>query len=69
MNTRNAYYVDISRARHEVTIYTDDKEKIKNQMKDFADKVTLDDFKNRQQQTKTTEKEKKSIYEHLKDGL
>ena len=38
-------------------------------MKDFADKVTLDDFKNRQQQTKTTEKEKKSIYEHLKDGL
>lgn len=44
MNTRNAYYVDISRARYDVTIYTDDQEKIKGQVKEFAKKLTSDDF-------------------------
>lgn len=45
MNTRNAFYVDISRARYDVTIYTDSKDKIKGQVKDFAQKLTSDDFK------------------------
>jgi conjugative relaxase-like TrwC/TraI family protein len=44
MNSRNAFYVDISRARHEVKIYTDDTVKIQGQIKNFAKKLTSDDF-------------------------
>ena len=44
MNNRNAYYVDISRARHDVKIFTDDKEKLREQIKDFAHKLTGRDF-------------------------
>lgn len=44
MNTRNAFYVDISRARHQVKIYTDDHKKIADQVKDFAKKIISEDF-------------------------
>jgi len=44
LNSRNAFYVDISRARHEVKIYTDDTIKIQGQIKNFAKKLTSDDF-------------------------
>ena len=44
LNNRNAYYTDISRARHDVKIYTDDKEKLLDQIKDFAHKLTGKDF-------------------------
>lgn len=44
LNSRNSYYVDISRARYEVKIFTDNKEEIKQQVKDFAKKLTSDDF-------------------------
>lgn len=64
MNTRNAFYVDISRARYDVTIYTDSKEKIKNQMKDFAQKLTSDDFK----KVNLEQKPKKSFLTTLKEG-
>lgn len=40
MNTRNAFYVDISRARHEVKIFTDDKAKLKNKLKSLLIKLT-----------------------------
>lgn len=44
LNNRNAYYVDISRARYDVKIFTDDKEKLREQIKDFAHKLTGKDF-------------------------
>gem|GEM_PF-341488 len=44
LNSRNAYYVDISRARHDVKIYVDDKAKIQEQVKNFAQKLTSQDF-------------------------
>lgn len=44
LNSRNAYYVDISRARQHVQVYTDDTEKIKSQIKSFEKKLTLEDF-------------------------
>ena len=42
--TRNALYVDISRAKMQATIYTDDKEKLERQTRDFAKKITSEDF-------------------------
>lgn len=68
MNTRNAYYVDISRARYDVTIYTDSKEKIKDQVKDFAKKLTSDDFGKVQINAPKQEPLKKSMYQAIKDG-
>lgn len=45
--TRNALYVDISRARHNAVVYTDSKERLEKQTKDFAQKVTSKDFEKR----------------------
>ena len=42
--SRNALYVDISRARETAVVYTDNKEKLERQTKDFARKVTSKDF-------------------------
>ncbi len=42
--SRNALYVDISRAREKAVVYTDNKEKLEKQTKDFAKKVTSKDF-------------------------
>lgn len=44
LNSRNSFYVDISRARHKVKIFADDKEKISDQAKEFARKLTSEDF-------------------------
>ncbi len=43
-NNRNAFYVEISRARHEAWIYTDDALKLAGQAKDFQKKYTALDF-------------------------
>ena len=45
--TRNALYVDISRAREKAVVYTDNKERLERQTKDFAKKVTSKDFSKR----------------------
>ena len=45
--SRNALYVDISRAREKAVVYTDNKEKLEKQTKDFAHKVTSKDFEKR----------------------
>jgi conjugative relaxase-like TrwC/TraI family protein len=45
--TRNALYVDISRARKKAVVYTDDKEKLERQSRDFAKKITSKDFSQR----------------------
>lgn len=45
--SRNALYVDISRAREKAVVYTDNKEKLEKQTKDFAHKVTSRDFEKR----------------------
>jgi ATP-dependent exoDNAse (exonuclease V) alpha subunit len=44
LNNRNAFYVDISRARHKVSIFCDDKTKIGKQVGEFVKKVTSNDF-------------------------
>jgi conjugative relaxase-like TrwC/TraI family protein len=62
LNTRNAFYVDISRARHAVKIFTDDKGKIKKQVKDFAKKITSRDFPAPQEQPE------KNFYQAVRTG-
>jgi len=42
--TRNALYVDISRAKCEAIVFTDDKGKLERQTRHFARKVTSKDF-------------------------
>lgn len=44
VQTRNALYVDISRARKNAVVYTDDKAKLERQTREFAVKVTSRDF-------------------------
>lgn len=44
LNNRNKFYVDISRARHKVSIFTDSTEKMGKQIGDFVKKLTSDDF-------------------------
>ena len=44
---RNQLYVDISRAKFEAVVYTDDKKKLEKQTERFADKVTSRDFSRR----------------------
>ena len=44
MNSRNAYYVDISRAKYEVKIFTDNVAEIRSQVQQFAKKLTSEDF-------------------------
>lgn len=45
LNTRNSYYVNISRAKKGVSIYTDNQAKIKEQFALWAKKITSEDFK------------------------
>lgn len=63
MNTRNAYYVDISRARHAVKIFTDDVLELKKQVKDFAKKITSENFSQERLSPK------KSLYHRYKKSL
>ena len=44
VQSRNALYVDISRAKQKAVVYTDDKKKLEKQTKDFAKKITSKDF-------------------------
>ena len=44
---RNALYVDISRAKERAIVYTDNKQKLEKQTKDFAKKVSSKDFSER----------------------
>jgi ATP-dependent exoDNAse (exonuclease V), alpha subunit - helicase superfamily I member len=54
-NSRNSYYVDISRARHTVSIYVDDQNKINRQISQFIEKISSRDFT---QETALIEKQK-----------
>ncbi|MEG6586710.1 MobF family relaxase [Dendrosporobacter sp. 1207_IL3150] len=63
LNNRNAYYVDISRARHEVKIYVDDSTKIEKQVQNFANKLSSVNF------SRVSSKEKKlhaNEFDHFK---
>lgn len=53
MKTRNQLYVDISRAKFEAVVYTDDKKKLEKQTAKFAEKVTSRDFSKRIARMKT----------------
>lgn len=44
LNTRNAFYVNISRARSTVSLYTDHKEKLAEQVGHWSKKLTSEDF-------------------------
>lgn len=44
LNSRNAFYVNISRARSSVSLYTDNREKLAEQVGQWAKKLTSEDF-------------------------
>ena len=44
LNSRNAYYVDLSRAKLESKLYIDSREKLEPQISKFAQKLTSKDF-------------------------
>lgn len=44
LNSRNKFYVDVSRAKKDVKIYTNDKEALIRQTKTFQKKYSYDDF-------------------------
>ncbi|MBP7868406.1 MAG: hypothetical protein KA419_20965 [Acidobacteria bacterium] len=44
VNNRNAFYVDVSRARHEVRIYTDGRERVASAVGRWQTKLSGDDF-------------------------
>ena len=44
---RNALYVDISRAKEKAVVYTDSKDRLEKQTRDFAKKITSKDFEKR----------------------
>jgi conjugative relaxase-like TrwC/TraI family protein len=45
LNSRNSYYVDVSRARNEVWIYTDDKQGLQKSVAQFQERISGFDFK------------------------
>lgn len=63
MNNRNAYYVNISRAKHEVKIFTDNAKEIRNQVRDFARKLTSADF------AKAETAPKKTLSQHVEEAV
>ena len=63
MNNRNAYYVNISRARHEVKIFTDNAKEIRSQVRDFARKLTSADF------AKAETAPKKTLSQHVEEAV
>ena len=63
MNNRNAYYVDISRAKNEVKIFTDNIAAIRNQVKDFARKLTSEDFEIKKNEPK------KTLSQHVEEAV
>lgn len=44
LNSRNAFYVNISRAKNGVSVYTDSKDKISKQLINWQKKINSDDF-------------------------
>ena len=44
LNSRNSYYVDISRAKYDVRIYTDDEKSLYKAVSEFDIKLSSDDF-------------------------
>lgn len=44
LNSRNSYYVGISRGRYNLTLYTDDKNRLARSVSKFQVKLTSDDF-------------------------
>ncbi len=44
LNSKNSFYVDISRAKKDVKIFCDSTQKLEGQISDFAKKLTSDDF-------------------------
>jgi len=46
LNSKNSYYVDISRAKHKVQLFIDDRSKLESQLQNFVKKITAQDFQN-----------------------
>ena len=44
LNSKNSYYVDISRAKHNVQLFIDDRSKLEPQLQNFVKKITAQDF-------------------------
>lgn len=63
MNNRNSYYVDISRAKYEVKVFTDNVKEIRNQVREFARKLTSQDF------AKIETAPKKTLSQHVEEAV
>lgn len=63
MNNRNAYYVDISRAKHEVKVFADNVKEIRSQVREFARKLTSADFEIKNNEPK------KTLSQHLEEAV
>lgn len=66
LNSRNAYYVDISRARHQIKIYVDDAGRIQKQIKHFATKLSTEDFISAVNDRKTLTPKRADIFQELR---
>ena len=63
MNNRNSYYVDISRAKYEVKVFADNVKEIRNQVREFARKLTSQDF------AKIETAPKKTLSQHVEEAV
>lgn len=63
MNNRNAYYVNISRAKYEVKVFTDNVKEMRNQVRDFARKLTSEDFGPKKDEPK------KTLSQHVEEAV
>jgi conjugative relaxase-like TrwC/TraI family protein len=63
MNNRNAYYVDVSRARREAKIFTDNAAEIRKQVRDFARKLTSENFELKKNEPK------KTLSQHVEEAV
>lgn len=65
LNSKNSYYVDISRARKSVKLFCDSRDKLEPELDRFANKLTANDFeqkkKNRQEKKSAKKKKSKAV--------
>jgi conjugative relaxase-like TrwC/TraI family protein len=63
INDRNKFYVVVSRARYDATVYTDDKDKYRKQVSRWAEKSSYDDY----ERSKNIPRIKNGCYQNKKE--
>lgn len=65
LNSANSYYVDVSRARHDVRIYTDDKNKLSGAVERQQEKLSAKDFPRAQAQPDVQKRTEDAAFREL----